>query len=95
MQHALLLSCVHVVLCLMTECIALCGCTVVAEVASVLLGFDMRQLNNATAFRKCWYRKSLSEAVLFGNRSAMPTELKSGICACSLLIVFFRVCENV
>lgn len=54
-------------------------CTVVAEVASVLLGFDMRQLNNATAFRKCWYRKSLSEAVLFGNRSSMPTEPKSGI----------------
>ena len=41
---------------------------VVAEVASILVGFDIRQLTNATAFRKCWYRKSLMEAILFGRK---------------------------
>ena len=53
---------------------------VAADVASVLLGFDIRQLNNATAFRKCWYKKSITESILFGQGSSRSTdEVKSGI----------------
>ena len=78
----------HVLLCYAKLSFVIYQCTVVAEVESVLLEFDMRQLNNATAFRKCWYRKSLSEAILFGNRSAIPSEPKSGEHGCWLLSVF-------
>lgn len=40
---------------------------VVVDVASIVLGFDMRRLNDVTAFRKCWYRKSVMESFMLGS----------------------------
>ena len=37
------------------------------DIASVVLGFDMRRLNDVTAFRKCWYRKSVIESFMLGS----------------------------
>ena len=41
--------------------------SVVVDVASIVLGFDMRRLNDVTAFRKCWYRKSVMESFMLGS----------------------------
>lgn len=40
---------------------------VVVDIASIVLGFDMRRLNDVTAFRKCWYRKSVMESFMLGS----------------------------
>lgn len=37
------------------------------DIASIVLGFDMRRLNDVTAFRKCWYRKSVMESFMLGS----------------------------
>jgi len=39
----------------------------VVDIASIILGFDMRRLNDVTAFRKCWYRKSVIESFMLGS----------------------------
>ena len=39
------------------------------DVASIVLGFDMRRLNDVTAFRKCWYRKSVVESFMLGSNN--------------------------
>ena len=66
---------------------------VAADVASVLLGFDIRQLNNATAFRKCWYKKGITESILFGQGSSRSTdEVKSGICVICVYLPVFNPC---
>ena len=41
--------------------------SVVVDIASIVLGFDMRRLNDVTAFRKCWYRKSVMESFMLGS----------------------------
>ena len=38
--------------------------------ASLVLGHDMRRLNDITAFRRCWYRTSLVEALFIGSKKA-------------------------
>lgn len=49
--------------------------TVVVDVASVVLGFDMRRLNDVTAFRKCWYRKSVMESFMLGSHHKKQTKM--------------------
>ena len=46
---------------------------VVVDVASIVLGFDMRRLNDVTAFRKCWYRKSVMESFMLGSHQKKAT----------------------
>lgn len=41
---------------------------VITSVASLVLGYDMRRLNDITAFRRCWYRTSLVEALFIGSK---------------------------
>ena len=36
----------------------------VASIASLVLGYDMRRLNDLTAFRRYWYRTSLVESFI-------------------------------
>lgn len=43
-------------------------CVVIFNVASLVLGYDMRRLNDITAFRRCWYRTSLVEALFIGSK---------------------------
>ena len=38
------------------------------DVASLMLGYDMRRLNDITAFRRFWYRTSLVEALFIGSK---------------------------
>lgn len=40
----------------------------VTNIASLVLGYDMRRLNDITAFRRYWYRTSLVEAVFIGSK---------------------------
>lgn len=51
--------------------------SVVVDVASIVLGFDMRRLNDVTAFRKCWYRKSVAEYFMLGLHQKKPTSSSS------------------
>ena len=37
------------------------------DIASVVLGYDMRRLNDITTFRRYWYRTSLVEALFIGS----------------------------
>ena len=43
---------------------------VIFNVASLVLGYDMRRLNDITAFRRCWYKTSLVEALFIGSKKA-------------------------
>ena len=49
--------------------------------ASLVLGYDMRRLNDITAFRRCWYRTSLVEALFIGSKKQpeedIPVTVKS------------------
>lgn len=51
---------------------------VVVDVASIVLGFDMRRLNDVTAFRKCWYRKSVIESFMLGSHQKKGSTSSSG-----------------
>ena len=42
--------------------------TVITNIASLVLGYDMRRLNDITAFRRYWYRTSLVEALFIGSK---------------------------
>ena len=50
---------------------------VVVDIASIRLGFDMRRLNDVTAFRKCWYRKSVVESFMLGSHQKKSTTSSS------------------
>jgi len=50
---------------------------VVVDIASIVLGFDMRRLNDVTAFRKCWYRKSVVESFMLGSHHKKSTTSSS------------------
>ena len=38
------------------------------DIASLVVGYDMRRLNDITAFRRHWYRTSLVEAFIGSNK---------------------------
>lgn len=40
----------------------------ITNVASLVLGYDMRRLNDITAFKRYWYRTSLVEALFIGSK---------------------------
>ena len=46
------------------------------NIASLVLGYDMRRLNDITAFRRCWYNTSLVEALFIGSKK--PPEEDTG-----------------
>lgn len=39
------------------------------HIASLVLGYDMRRLNDITAFRRYWYSTSLIETLFIGSKS--------------------------
>ena len=41
----------------------------VASIASLVLGYDMRRLNDLTSFRRYWYRTSLIESFIGSKKS--------------------------
>ena len=43
--------------------------TVITHIASLVLGYDMRRLNDITAFRRYWYSTSLIETLFIGSKS--------------------------
>ena len=45
----------------------------VASIASLVLGYDMRRLNDLTAFRRYWYRTSLVESFI-GSKKQQQLE---------------------
>jgi len=49
---------------------------VITNVASLVLGYDMRRLNDITAFRRCWYRTSLVESLFIGSKKS-PEDVSS------------------
>jgi len=49
-------------------------CAVVMDIASVVGGYDMRRLNDITAFRRYWYRTSLVEALFIGTKKNSSKE---------------------
>ena len=48
--------------------------TVIMHIASLVLGYDMRRLNDITAFRRYWYRTSLVEALFIGTKKKPEDE---------------------
>ena len=51
--------------------------TVISDIASLVLGYDMRRLNDVTTFRRSWYRTSLVEAIFIGSKKKMSPELEA------------------
>ena len=45
---------------------------VVASIASLVLGYDMRRLNDLTSFRRYWYRTSLVESFIGSKKQQQP-----------------------
>ena len=41
----------------------------IPHIASLVLGYDMRRLNDITAFRRYWYSTSLVETLFIGSKS--------------------------
>ena len=50
---------------------------VVMDIASVVFGYDMRRLNDITAFRRYWYRTSLVEALFIGTKKKSEEEMSA------------------
>lgn len=44
----------------------------VASIASLVLGYDMRRLNDLTTFRRYWYRTSLVESFIGSKEQQQP-----------------------
>jgi len=51
------------------------------NVASLVLGHDMRRLNDITSFRRYWYRTSLVEAIFIGSKKEQDKEAGSIVLA--------------
>ena len=49
-----------------------CVSAVVTNIASLVLGYDMRRLNDLTEFRRCWYRTSLIESFIGSKKPHLP-----------------------
>ncbi len=49
-------------------------CVVIMNVASLVLGHDMRRLNDITAFRRYWYRTALVESIFIGSKKDQDKE---------------------
>lgn len=49
-------------------------CVVIMNVASLVLGHDMRRLNDITAFRRYWYRTALVENIFIGSKKDQDKE---------------------
>lgn len=57
----------------------------ITHIASLVLGYDMRRLNDITAFRRYWYSTSLVETLFIGSKSkpgdegvpTIPSDFKS------------------
>lgn len=64
-------------LCMLCKDYSLIFLIVVVDIASIVLGFDMRRLNDVTAFRKCWYRKSVVESFMLGSHHKKATTSSS------------------
>ncbi len=45
------------------------------DIASVVGGYDMRRLNDITAFRRYWYRTSLVESLFIGTKKKASKEV--------------------
>ncbi len=45
------------------------------NIASVVGGYDMRRLNDITAFRRYWYRTSLVEEIFIGTKKKTNEEV--------------------
>ena len=43
---------------------------VIMDIASLVFGYDMKRLNDITAFRRYWYRTSLVEALFIGSKQS-------------------------
>lgn len=54
-----------------TECDVISA--VVTDIASLVLGYDMRRLNDLTTFRRYWYRTSLIESFIGSKKPHQPT----------------------
>lgn len=53
--------------------------TVVTNIASLVLGYDMRRLNDLSAFRRYWYRTSLIESFIGSKKPHQtPTATAGG-----------------
>ena len=50
----------------LSSCISV---AVITHIASLVLGYDMRRLNDITAFRRYWYSISLIEMLFIGSKS--------------------------
>ena len=46
--------------------------SVVTNIASLVLGYDMRRLNDLTTFRRYWYRTSLIESFIGSKKPQQP-----------------------
>lgn len=51
---------------------------VITDIASLVLGYDMRRLNDVTTFRRYWYRTSLLEALFIGSKKSGETGTPRG-----------------
>lgn len=49
----------------------------ITNVASLVLGYDMRRLNDITTFKRYWYRTSLVEALFIGGKKTPDEEVIS------------------
>ena len=52
--------------------------TVVTNIASLVLGYDMRRLNDLSAFRRYWYRTSLIESFIGSKKPHQTPTATSG-----------------
>ena len=46
----------------------------VTNIASLVLGYDMRRLNDLTTFRRYWYRTSLIESFIGSKKPHLPED---------------------
>ena len=51
---------------------------VISHIASLVLGYDMRRLNDITAFRRYWYSTSLVETLFIGSKFKPGDEAMTG-----------------
>lgn len=64
----------HLVLALIAFVIS----TVITNIASLVLGYDMRRLNDLSAFRRYWYRTSLIESFIGSKKPHQPPPAAAG-----------------
>lgn len=66
--HTANCKCQVLSLCLSVSCVCVIlsvpNTSVVTNIASLVLGYDMRRLNDLTTFRRYWYRTSLIESFI-------------------------------